>query len=140
SARADAYRKTIETVLPSPEIDALIVMYIPVDRNDSQSVAQGIRDGVSRGRASGGGGKPVLACLMASDAPRTLVTSGETIPSFLFPEAAAKVLAKAVAYAEWRAKPLAMVPGFSDINEEAAKEIVARAIQGRGAGWLPTED
>jgi acyl-CoA synthetase (NDP forming) len=140
SARADSYQKTIETMLPSPEIDALIVIYIPVDRNDSQAVAQAIRDGVAHGRAEGGSGKPVLACLMASDGARPLVTPTETIPSYRFPEAAAKVLAKAVTYAEWRSKPLAMVPGFPDSNRDAAQEIVMRALHTRGAGWLEAEE
>src|SRR5262249_40202042 len=36
SARAESYRRTIQTILPSPEIDALIVIYIPIDRNDSE--------------------------------------------------------------------------------------------------------
>jgi acyl-CoA synthetase (NDP forming) len=140
SARAESYRKTIETVLPSSEIDALIVIYIPVDRNDSQAIAQGIRDGVARGRAAGGADKPVLVCLMASDASRALITEHETLPSYLFPESAAKVLSKAAAYAEWRSKPLAMVPGFADIHKEAAKEIVTRAIETRGGGWLLMEE
>src|SRR4029077_14737565 len=35
SARADSYRKTIETLLPAPDVDAMIVIYIPIDRNDS---------------------------------------------------------------------------------------------------------
>jgi acetyl coenzyme A synthetase (ADP forming)-like protein len=140
SAGAESYRKTIETVLPSADIDALIVIYIPVDRNDSEAIAQAIREGVVGGRASGGSGKPVLACLMSSDGARSLVTQGETIPSYMFPEAAAKVLAKGVRYAEWRSKPLAMVPGFSDIDENRAKEIVAAAIRSRGAGWLLTEE
>src|SRR6185436_16456990 len=39
SAHADAYQKTIETVLGSPGIDAVVVIYIPVDRNDSDAVA-----------------------------------------------------------------------------------------------------
>jgi acetyl coenzyme A synthetase (ADP forming)-like protein len=140
SAGAESYRKTIETVLPSADIDALIVIYIPVDRNDSEAIAQAIREGVVRGRAAGGPGKPVLACLMSSDGARSLVTQGETIPSYMFPEAAAKVLAKAVRYAEWRSKPLAMVPGFSDIDVYRPKEIVAAAIKSRGAGWLLTEE
>ena len=143
SARAESYQRTIEIVLSSPDIDALIVIYIPVDRNDSQAVAQAIRDGVARGRAGGGGGKPVLTCLMASGGSRALVTETETLPSYRFPEAAAKVLAKAVLYAEWRSKPLAMVPGFhdiNDINKDAAKDIVAGAIARRGAGWLSVEE
>src|SRR5262249_11564403 len=140
SAGAESYRKTIETVLPSPDIDALIVIYIPVDRNDSEAIAQAIRDGVVRGRAAGSLGKPVLACLMSSGAARSLVAQGETIPSYMFPEAAAKVLAKTVRYAEWRSKPLAMVPGFSDIDSARAKEVVDAAIQSRGAGWLLAEE
>ncbi|HLH31661.1 MAG TPA: acetate--CoA ligase family protein, partial [Terriglobia bacterium] len=136
SAGAASYQKTIETVLPSPDIDALIVIYIPVDRNDSDSVAQAIRQGVARGRDAGGTGKPVLACLMSSEGSKALHTSSETIPSYMFPEAAAKVLAKAVTYAEWRAKPLAMVPGFPNIDQQKGKDIVAGALQARGAGWL----
>jgi acyl-CoA synthetase (NDP forming) len=136
SARADSYGKTIKTVLQAPDIDAVIVIYIPVDRNDSESVADAIRRSVASARKTGGEGKPVLACLMSSEAPRALVTEGETIPSYLFPESAAKVLTKCVSYAEWRSKPLASVPGFTDLRSEEAKAIVARAIQSRGDGWL----
>jgi acyl-CoA synthetase (NDP forming) len=32
------------------------------------------------------------------------------------------------------------VPGFLDINKDAAKEIVTRALQMRGAGWLEAEE
>jgi acetate---CoA ligase (ADP-forming) len=140
SARADSYRKTIETVLPADEVDALVIIYIPVDRNDSESVAQAIKDGVANARAAGAGGKPVLACLMASSGSRVLATEHETIPSYLFPESAAKVLARAVNYAEWRSKPLALVPGFADVRKDDAKRIVMRAIEARGAGWLSSEE
>jgi acyl-CoA synthetase (NDP forming) len=58
----------------------------------------------------------------------------------MFPEAAAKVLAKTITYAEWRAKPLAMVPGFPDIDRDQAKAIVANAIHTRGGGWLSAEE
>ena len=136
SAGADSYRRTIETVLPSGDVDALIVLYIPIDRNDSAAVGNAIREGVQRGRAAGGAGKPVLACIMAGDGSRSLVLPEETIPSYLFPESAAKVLSKAAAYGEWRSKPLAMVPGFSDIQHEAARKIVAGAIARGDAGWL----
>jgi len=140
SARADSYRKTIETVLPSADVDAMIVIYIPVDRNDSQSVSQAIKDGVGNARVAGGAGKPVLACLMTSDGSRVLAAEHETIPSYLFPEAAAKVLAKSASYAEWRSKPPALVPGFPDLKKDEAKRIVVRAIEKSGAGWLSTED
>ncbi|PYR70857.1 MAG: GNAT family N-acetyltransferase [Acidobacteria bacterium] len=140
SAGAASYQKTIEAILPGADIDALIVIYIPVDRNDSQAVAQAICDGVRNARAAGGGGKPVLACLMASEGSRTLITENEVIPSYRFPEAAAKVLSKAANYAEWRLKPPALVPGFADVDKGAAKTVIARAIQARGSGWLSAEE
>jgi acyl-CoA synthetase (NDP forming) len=140
SARADSYRKTIETILPDSDVDALIVIYIPVDRNDSLSVAQAIQEGVAHGRAAGGVAKPVLACLMSGDSPRVLATNDEVIPSYLFPESAAKVLAKSITYAEWRAKPLALVPGFADVRKEDAKQVVAQAIATRGPGWLSSQE
>jgi acetyl coenzyme A synthetase (ADP forming)-like protein len=142
SAKADSYQRTIETLLPSPEIDALIVIYIPIDRNDSDSIGEAIRLGVMRARASGGSSskdKPVLACLMTSKGSRSLITEEETIPSFRFPESAAKVLSKTVAYSEWRSEPLAMVVGFSDFDQERIRAIVRNALQ-RGDGWLLSEE
>jgi len=73
---------------------------------------------------------------MSGDGARVVHTADETIPSYLFPESAAKVLAKAVSYAEWRAKPLAVVPGFSDLKTDAARNIVVHALETRGEGWL----
>jgi acyl-CoA synthetase (NDP forming) len=114
----------------------MVIIYIPIDRNDSEAVAQAIREGVRAGRDTGGHAKPVLACIMARDGSRALAAGAETIPSYLFPESAAKVLAKSLAYSEWRAKPLAMVPGFRDIDQEAATRIVKHAIETCGPGWL----
>ncbi len=140
SAGADSYRKTIETVLPCPAIDAMIVIYIPIDRSDSGAITDAIRDGVLRARRSGGEGKPVLACMMSTTGSRSMIIEGETIPSYRFPESAARVLSKTAAYAEWRSKPLSMVPGFSDINASEARHFVAHAIQSRGDSWLTSEE
>jgi acyl-CoA synthetase (NDP forming) len=140
SAKGDSYQRTIETLLPSHEIDALIVIYIPIDRNDSEAIADAIRRAVSCARAAGGHDKPVLACLMTSTGARSLVTEAETIPSYRFPESAAKVLSKTAAYAEWRSKPLALVPGFSDIQKDSARRVVLHAIETRREGWLLAEE
>ncbi|HSU88487.1 MAG TPA: GNAT family N-acetyltransferase, partial [Terriglobia bacterium] len=140
SAGAESYRKTIETILPSGDVDALVIIYIPVDQNDSQAVAQAIRDSLAHGRAAGGQHKTVLACMMSETASGMLSTGGEKIPSYLFPESAAKVLSKVVGYAEWRAKPPALVPGFTDIDKDAARTVVSRTIQTHGTGWLSAED
>jgi acyl-CoA synthetase (NDP forming) len=50
------------------------------------------------------------------------------------------VLSKTAAYADWKSKPLAMVPGFSDIDIEAARHIVSQAITARSETWLSSEE
>jgi acetate---CoA ligase (ADP-forming) len=136
SAGAESYRKTIEAVLSAPEVDAMVVIYIPVDRGGSEAFIQAIKDGVAAARAAGATAKPVIACLMSVDGASVVHTEHETIPAYLFPESAAKVLAKAAHYAEWRTKPLASVPGFPDLQTEEARRIVEHAIKSRGECWL----
>jgi acetyl coenzyme A synthetase (ADP forming)-like protein len=140
SAMADAYRQSIEVVLPSQDVDALIILYIPVDRTGPRAIIEAIRDGIRSAREGGGSGKPVLVCMMACDNRRPLQLEHEFVPTYLFPESAAKVLARTAAYAEWRSKPLAMVPGFADIQHDEAKGIVRRAIKQRGPGWLSAQE
>ena len=136
SAGAESYRKTIEAVLAAPEVDAMVVIYIPVDRGGSEPFIQAIKDGVAAARTAGATAKPVIACLMSRDGASVVHTEHETIPAYLFPESAAKVLAKAANYAEWRAKPLASVPGFPDLQTQEARRIVEHAIEARGECWL----
>ena len=65
SAPPEHYRRTIAAVLASDEVDALIVLYIPVGLVETQVVMAAIAKGVAEARATGAEGKPVLACLMS---------------------------------------------------------------------------
>jgi len=141
SAGPESYRKTIEVMLSSNEFDALVIIYIPVDRNGANAYAAAIRDGVKAGRTAGAVGKPVLACMMASDELQSsLKLDNERIPTYAFPESAARVLSKIAGYSEWRKQPLGIVPGFDDINEKAARTIIENALRERGPGWLTVEE
>jgi len=141
SARADSYRQTIEVMLGSDEFDALVIIYIPVDRDESQSVAAAIRDGVRLARVAGCTSKPVLACMMASEELRSsLRLESEQIPAYAFPESVAKVLSKIAVYSDWRNQPLGIVPAFDDVDESRSRSIVQSALQARGDGWLTAEE
>jgi acetyl coenzyme A synthetase (ADP forming)-like protein len=141
SAGPDAYRHTIESVLASSEIDALVVIYISLERGDSQTVIGAITEGLQSGRAAGGGSKPVLACMMSSDLRQNPLRIGsETIPVYSFPESAARVLSKCARYGEWRSSPPGMIPAFGDIDPEKARRIVRDSLQANGAGWLSASD
>jgi len=111
SAGPTEYRKTVEAVLTAPEVDALIVIYTPVDRRTAHETVSAIADGIALARNAGATGRPVVACLMAEPgavAPLEVVCAspdrpGETrcehVPTFAFPENAARALGKIASYA-----------------------------------------
>ncbi|HXI30700.1 MAG TPA: GNAT family N-acetyltransferase [Vicinamibacterales bacterium] len=141
SATPDAYRRAIETVLTADECDALLVIYAPVDPAHADDTVQAIRSGIADARAAGGAGKPVLACLMAGHGRRLpLAVADERIPTFAFPENAVRALARAVTYAEWRAKPPALFWNFEDIRVDDARSACRQSIEAHGDGWLSNQD
>jgi acetyl coenzyme A synthetase (ADP forming)-like protein len=141
SASPDHYRRSIAAVLTSGDVDALVVIYIPVGLAEIDAITQAIRDGVSQARTAGASGKPVLACLMAGDAERTQLDIGsERLPTFAFPEAAARVLTKAAAYADWRAQPPGVIPDFEDLDLSVARTVCQQAMRRRDEGWLAAEE
>jgi len=141
SAGPDHYRRTIETVLAAAEVDALVAIYLPLDQSAMAPVVDAIREGIAAGRAAGGSGKPVVACLMTAEGVNTLLDVGnEQIPAYGFPESAARVLSKVASYAEWRSRPLGTIPDFKDVRPESARTVCRKALHERGAGWLSTEE
>jgi acyl-CoA synthetase (NDP forming) len=137
SMSAEPYRRAVETLLSAPEVDALVVIHSLLDANGSADSLEAIRQGVAAGRAAGGAGKPVLACLVANeDAGTPMLLSGESVPTYAFPESAARVLGKVAAYAEWRAGPHGIIPDFDDIDPAAARATCRKAIRERGVGRL----
>lgn len=132
SAGIDAYRKTVEAVLCSPDVDSLVAIYIPVVLADLKPITQAIADGVLAARRSAGKGKPVIACLMGEGVAAPIDLGQERIPRFIFPEAAGKVLAQVSAYADWRAQPLGAVPDLAGIRIDEARRVVGE----HSSEWL----
>ena len=141
SAGPGSYTQTIATVLASNEIDALVVLYIPLDRNASSVFATAIREGVERARAEGGRGKPVLACVMSDEISQTLLKSpDEIIPAYRFPETPARVLGKCATYAEWKSSPPGNLSTLANVGTQNARRVVQDFIERNGSGWLPAPD
>jgi len=141
SAGSDAYRRAIEVSLTTDDIDALIVICTPVDPRTSGETLQAIRDGIAAGRRAGATLKPVLACLMAGDGrPVPLDLQSERIPTYAFPENAARALGKAAAYARWRAQPPALFWTFDNIRVDDGRAVCRHALDTRGDGWLTSDE
>ncbi len=90
--------------------------------------------------AEGTKGKTVLAVFMeADDGDLGPIDRGEIrIPSYAFPEPAARALAQAARYAEWRARPEGVIATFEDTNSDTAQDVIWGALGrlGMEGGWL----
>jgi acetyl coenzyme A synthetase (ADP forming)-like protein len=141
SAGPEEYRRAIEVAASAEEADALIIIFTPVDTTRSDEILAAIRDGIRASRVAGGDRKPILACVMSDGRPPVpLRIDAETIPTYAFPENAARALAKVAAYSRWRSQPPGLFWGFDDIRIEEARNICRQALAQHGDGWLTTED
>ncbi|HUZ51960.1 MAG TPA: GNAT family N-acetyltransferase [Streptosporangiaceae bacterium] len=62
------------------------------------------------------------------------------IPSYLYPERAARALGYAARYSAWRSSAEGTVPDISGIRRDDARQIVARFLAGQHlGGWLPPD-
>jgi acetyl coenzyme A synthetase (ADP forming)-like protein len=136
SAGASSYTQTIEAMLASPQVDALVVIFIPLQRDGADATIAAIAEGVQRARAAGSKAKPVLVCIMSGNYQTPIAVAGETLPVYAFPETAAKVLSKCAQYAKWKAEPPGIIPNLSDIDLRAAKQLVRTHLDGEKKGWL----
>jgi acyl-CoA synthetase (NDP forming) len=110
-----------------------------------EDVAAGIEAGIAdAGEAAVR--KPVVLCLMSSAPPPAVLGDSVrplrrgALPVFRYPEPAAAALARAAEYAEWRERPIGVVPKLSGVDTAAARAVVeARPMVGED-GWLRPDD
>ena len=134
SATARTYAEALPQLLNDPQVDAVIVLFVPTVTATADDVARAIEGAVGDARTE----KPVLAVVMSSDGiPRAFRGSAATVAAFSYPESAARALGRAAARAEWLRRPQGSVPVLDGIDRPAAAAIVAGALEG-GADdvWL----
>ncbi|HEY8761544.1 MAG TPA: GNAT family N-acetyltransferase [Candidatus Dormibacteraeota bacterium] len=125
SATPPEYRAVVEAVASSCEVDAVIVIFIPPLAVPSHEVAAAIRGAQVPGDVT------LLSVFMSSERVRNL----DPIPTYVFPEEAARALSHAVRYAGWRATPEGRIAELTGIRADEAKLVLATAMAG-GAGWM----
>ncbi len=136
AATAEHYREAIRIVAADPNVDALVVIYVPPLVTNPEDVARAIVDGARDLNRS----KPVLTVFMsARGVPQALKTPDVHIPSYSFPESAAIALARVARYGEWRARPVGTPPRLDGLERERAAAIVSAALR-RKEGWLPPDE
>lgn len=135
SAGGDEYAKAIGVLASDLAVDAVIVMFTPPLVTRASDVARAIRGAVGELPRR----IPVLAVFLSfSGVPPELSDEHVRIPSFAYPEDAARALAHVVRYARWRARPSGTVPRFHARAEDA--DAVLDRAAARGGGWLAPDE
>jgi acetyl coenzyme A synthetase (ADP forming)-like protein len=131
SAPAEHFARALSIILRDENVDSVLTIFIPPLVTEPDAVASAIAS-----VAPEAGGKPILGVFMrAGGAPAALAS----IPSYAFPESAARALARVTDYGEWRAKPAGEIPAFDDLRVDDLRRLVDDVLA-RGGGWLTTEE
>jgi acetate---CoA ligase (ADP-forming) len=136
AASADDYRRVIETVAASHSIDAIIVIFIPPLITQPSDVARSIRNAVEALPRP----IPLISVFMsAHGVPDELKGASVSIPSYQFPEDAARALARSAVYGEWRQKPEGTLRDFPNLRPDEAAGIIS-SVLATGARWLTADE
>jgi acetyl coenzyme A synthetase (ADP forming)-like protein len=134
-ATPETYETALATLAADPRVDAAIVLFVPTVTATADDVAAAIA------RAAAGVEKPVLAVVMTSGGvPAALRTGEHRVAAFAYPESAARALGRAAERAEWLRRPLGVVPELDGIDEQAARQVLERALLDGIGRWLRPEE
>jgi acyl-CoA synthetase (NDP forming) len=141
SAGPIEFQRATTELLLSGEIDAMVVIAFDIGFNRAAEIDEAILKGVTSARIAGAKDQPVIVCRMPDPATRGLKLSPtETVPCVSYPEAAARVFSRLVAYSAWRKRPSGTIPEFPGADRIKARQICRNALQTRGPDWLRVEE
>jgi acyl-CoA synthetase (NDP forming)/RimJ/RimL family protein N-acetyltransferase len=154
SAPPEQWGNCLRAVLDDPEVDAVIVCYIPTvvgsteeprtlapptarglsgSPNPALDAAAQVADAIAQASAEQTS-KPVLANFLAlPGVPDALSGYGHRIPSYSFPESAAMVLGRMAEYARWTTRPIGApltldvlsMPDGLGVHEDTDRHLIA---------------
>jgi len=127
SAPLEHYEKTLKALINDENVDAIMVIYLPLMNLDPMDVSKVIME-IKEQHPE----KPILAVMMAKNGFFNRINKIETnIPFYQYPETGANALAKLCAQHEWLERPEGSFPSFN-VDKNKAGEIIASAVnQGR---------
>jgi acetate---CoA ligase (ADP-forming) len=128
SATAATYEAVVGPVLSDPNVDALIVLFVPPVVAGADEVAAAIAGAVAAQPHE----KPVLAVVVSAEGtPAVLRAPGAPVVPLPYPESAARALALALERTRWLARPAGSEPSVRSIDRAGAEHLIA----GKD-GWL----
>jgi acyl-CoA synthetase (NDP forming) len=129
----EGFAFAVERAAADPGVGSVIAIFV-------EHIATGADDVARALVAAAPEGTPLLAVFMTPGKVPPVLRGGETqVPTFRAPEAAARALGRAAAYARWRATPAAEPPKLEGLDPDAAAAILASSLA-RGGGWLAPDE
>lgn len=139
SATPEQFVRTMAAVGADPQVDAVVVIYIPPLVTDPVAIAGAIATGAGQVPAH----KPVLSVFMTTQGTPEALHAGPRgpLPTYVFPENAALALASAVRYQRWQARPLGTPVSLAPEAHRAVRAVVQRVLaEATGPCWVEPED
>ena len=129
-ASVEQFEAAMADVCADDGVDAVLAVFAPpLQRTPADDFAAVVRAVAERTA------KPVLSTFLGFDGvPAGLAGEGDSspprgsVPSYPSPERAVRALARAVRYAQWRARPPSTVPELADVDVSAARELVEAVL------------
>lgn len=120
-AGPDEYLKTLNVIKKDDRYDSIITIFLAPVTVDEFQVAKNIYAALKDTD------KTVLACLMGAGEGKAGINylNGHNIPTYIFPEAAAKTLATIDIYREWLKRPIGKAKNFK-VNTAKAQKIIEK--------------
>lgn len=135
SATVESFEKAVRLMSNDPNVDSLLVLYVPPIVTTASDVAKAIVRGNEAAKADalarGTQPKPILSCFLGSHGVPEGLRSLQAghIPSYSFPEAAAIALARAVKYGQWLEQPEGQSRTFTDVDRAKVDALLANAMK-----------
>lgn len=136
-ASPESFAAAVGEALASPEVDALVAVFVPPVATPGTAYARALRETVLATPTTPE--KPIVSTFLAAegvpdelavtDADGTVVFG--SIPSYPSPERAVNALARVVRYAEWRQRPQGSVVRPEGLHVERAQSLVRELTEER---------
>ncbi len=147
----DAFRACLEHVAADDGVDALLAIGVPTAVADLTDAIRTAR--VAKPMAAALLDRPESVGMLTAATAVTAVTAAAVgaapgsaswpsrVPVYGYPESAARALAHAAAYREWRDTPRGQVPELADADTAAASDLASRFLaEHPGGGWLEADE
>ena len=135
AAGASVFERAAQLLLESGEIDALLVIYVAPYVTSAVDIASAVA--IASQHA---GPVPVAACFLGlEDPPANLDVPGSDriVPTFTYPESAARAFAHAAWLGEWRRQPEGTVPPYAVDRDRARVRVVDALTAAPDGTWAP---